>query len=338
MIAFVRGKSSGPDLQKLEEPQIQNPDDVKIKILYSTLCRDDMHVDDKFNMFGYGIIGHEAAGLIVEAGANARTHGFRPGCHVTLIPFDSCGTCKHCISQNPQNCPEAHLLDGVLCEFVVRNFRNLILLPDWLSIKQASILEPVADILSALEKVTIDFSSDILLIGSGFLGLITIHILYMMGVKRIVAVEPLEERRKLAVKHGATAACDSGSSDLQLKLLKNTDFQGFDLVIDTSARADIFDFALPCLTHGGTFLLLAYKDVQLKLELPVFQMYSCNVKLIWSVFCNHKNLHSAMHIIRRLKLDRLITAEYAFENVQQAYNRYLGTEEIKIGVYFPRPA
>lgn len=111
--------------------------------------------------------------------------------------------CKHCISQNPQNCSEAHLLGGVLCEFVVRNFKSLILLPDWLSIRQASILEPVADILSALEKVTIDFSSDILIIGSGFLGLITIHILYMMGVKRIVAVEPLEERRKLAIEHGA---------------------------------------------------------------------------------------------------------------------------------------
>lgn len=335
MIAFVREKNSHPSLLKIEEPQIQTPDDVKIKILYSTLCRDDMHTSDDFNMFGYGIIGHEAAGLIVEAGTNAQTHGFCPGCRVTLIPFDSCGTCKHCISQNPQNCSEAHLLGGVLCEYVVRNFRSLILLPDWISIRQASLLEPVADILSALEKITIDFSNDILIIGSGFLGLITIEILHMMGVKQIVAIEPLKERRKLAIEHGATAAYDSNASDLQLKLLKDTDFQGFDIAIDTSARADIFDFALPCLTHGGTFLLLAYKNVQSKLSIPILPMYSCNMKIIWSALCNHKSLHSAMHIICRLKFDRFITAEYPFRDVHQAYHQYLGTEEIKIGIYFP---
>lgn len=335
MIAFIREKSSGPHLKKVEEPRIQSPDEVKIKISYSTLCRDDMDIYDEFNMFGYGIMGHEAAGIIVEAGANAQMHGFYPGCRVTLIPFNSCGTCRHCISQNPQNCSEAHLLGGVLCEFVVRSFRNLILLPDWLSLKQASLLEPVADILTALEKVTIDFSNDILIIGSGFLGLTAIQILHMMGVKKIVVVEPLEERRKLALKHGATLAYDSQAPNLQLTLLKATDFQGFDLAIDTSARADIFDFALPCLTHGGTILLLAYKNVQSKISVPILHVYSQNMKLIWSALCNIKSLHSAMHLIQRLTLDGLITAEYPFENAWQAYHRYLGTEEIKIGIRFP---
>lgn len=42
-----------------------------------------------------------------------------------------------------------------------------------------------------------------------------------------------------------------------------------------------------------------------------------------------------MHLIHRLKLDGLITAEYPFENAWQAYHRYLGTEEIKIGIRFP---
>lgn len=334
MIAFVREKDTHPNIQKIDEPQIQGEDDVKIKILYSTLCRDDMHAHDTFNMFGYGIIGHEASGIIVEAGSNARTQGFIPGRHVTLIPFASCGICKHCISQNPQNCSEAHLLGGVLCEFVVRNFKNLILIPDWLSVKQASLLEPVADILSAFEKVTIDFLNDILVIGAGFIGLTVIHILHMMGVKKIVAVEPLEERRKLAIQYGAAAAYDSEVSDLQLMLLKDTDFQAFDFVIDTSARADIFDFALPCLTNGGTFLLLAYKDVQLKINIPILHMYSHNIKVIWSALCNNKSLYSAMHLIARLKLEQLITAEYPFQSVEQAYNQYLGTDEVKVGIYF----
>lgn len=335
MIAFIREKNTEPRIQKIEEPQIQGPDQVKIKILYSTLCRDDMHVSDDLNLFGYGIIGHEAVGIIVNAGKNALSHGFCIGNLVSLLPFSFCGSCKNCRMQKPQNCTEIQLLSGVLCEFVVRDYKTLVPVPDGMSLRQASIIEPVADVLSALEKISVDFTSEILIVGAGFLGLVTIQILYMLGVKKIVVTEPLSERRELALKYGADEVFDSSLSNLQLELLKSTDFQGFNVVIDTSARTDILDFALPCICHGGTFLLMAYNDILAKIKLPIIQMYSYNIHLIWSALCDVKSILSAKHLIQRLKLDRLITAEYPFSNVYQAYHTYLGTDEIKIGIHFP---
>lgn len=334
MQALIRKKGAQPKLASIDEPEISHSDDVKIRIEYSTLCRDDMHVSDDFNIFGYGVIGHEASGVIVDAGNEAKRHGFLPGNRVTLMPFDSCGHCRHCLAQHPQYCLEAHLAPGVLAEYVVRKYEKLIPLPDSISFRQACLLEPVGDVLEALGKVKIDFSSEVLLVGAGFLGQVVLRILRMLGVKQIVVVEPIATRRQLALRYGADAAFSSNSPDLQVNLLKLTSFRGFDLVIDTSARSDIFDFALPCLTHGAVFLLLAYNDVHAKLTLPVLHMYSGNMQVLWSSLCGKEAMESAIHIVERLNLEDLITAEYPFRKSAEAYQAYIGTSEIKVGIQF----
>lgn len=334
MMALIRRKGALPTLQSIQEPGIQSPDDVKIQIMYSTLCRDDMRTSDEFNVFGYGVMGHEATGVITDAGSRAQSHGFRPGCRVALLIFESCGKCKNCLSQKPQYCAEVHLAGGVLTEFVVRKFNQLILLPEWLSYRQASLLEPVGDVLCALKKAEIGFNSDILLIGSGFLGLVTIRILHMLGVKKIAVIEPLPERRRMALQNGADITFAPDDPDLQVSLLKATDFQGFDTVIDTSARPDIFSCITPCISSGACFLLLAYTDVHEKVSLPVLHMYSRNMRVIWSSLCSKRDMEAAIHITYRLKLDELITAEYPFSKSDLAYQEYLGTDELKIGILF----
>lgn len=333
MLALINEKGSGASLRSIDAPEIRTQEDVKIKIQYCTLCRDDMHVSDSFTLF-YGIVGHEAAGIVEEAGAEAELHGFHPGARVVLFPIYSCGKCAYCLSQQPQYCLEAHLMQGVLAEYVVRSYKQLIPLPDRYTFQQGCLLEPVGDVLDAVQRVEPTFSSDVLLFGGGFFGQIMLRVLLSFGVKQVVVVEPLEDRRQLALRYGAAAAFDSDDPDLQVKLLQCTGFRGFSLVIDTSARTDVFDVSLPCIAHGASFLLAAYNDVYAKLSLPVIHMYTGNIKIIWSCFCGMNTMESAMHIIERLRLQDLITVEYPFAKSDQAYRRYLRTDELKIGIAF----
>lgn len=332
MKALVRTLDSRIQLQNILEPQIQHDDEVKIQIVYSTLCRDDMWDDPNNTFHREGIIGHEATGIICDTGHEASMHGFKKGDRVAISPFEACGICKNCIEQKPHYCSSARLSTGLIAEYVIKKHTQLIKISEDISFPQASLIEPVGDILEALEKLNIKFSNRILLIGAGFTGLTFLKLLRLRGVKNITVIEPLAERRDIALTYGADYVLKPFDENLSINLLKATNFECFDYIIDTSAHLETINSTLPSLIRGGSILLFAYNNPQAKLILPYFNMYMTNVNLIWSCMCSHQNMIAAIDIIKRLELQKLITAQYPLQNGVYAFNRYLTTKEIKIGI------
>lgn len=334
MRALVRDQNLQLEMKTMEAPAVLSSDDVKIKVAYATFCRDDMLVSkDALDVFGgFGVVGHEASGTIVESGDLARQMGYLPGFRVSIMPFLSCGSCPRCLARQPQYCPEGRISNGVIAEYVVRKYRQLIKMPDGLSFKQGSLMEPVGDVLEALGKLRLNFHSEVLIIGGGFIGQIFLRLMRLRGVHRVAVIEPIESRRRLALSHGADATYGPTDPSLQVKLLEQTDFRGFDVVIDTSADVEMPELVFPCLARGGTLLLFAYSDTQSRLSFPSLNAYASNTQILWSCFCGLEAMEQAAGLISRLNLDSLITAEYTLEKSVEAYTRYLGTDEIKIGI------
>lgn len=334
MRALVRNPNLQLEVKTVEEPAIVSSDDVKVKIAYATLCRDDMHVNrNELDIFGnHGVVGHEAAGTIVESGELAQQMGYLPGERVTVMPILSCGNCPRCLARQPQYCPETRISNGVIAEHIVRKYRQLIKIPDNLSFKQGSLMEPVGDVLEALSKLKLNFHSDVLIIGGGYTGQVFLQLARLCGVHSITVIEPIEARRRLALSYGADAVYGPSDSNLQVRLLAQTDFRGFDTVIDTSADVEMPEFIFPCLARGGTLLFFAYSDTQSRLTFPSLNAYTSNIQILWSCLCGIDTMERAGDLISRLKLDSLITAEYTLEESVQAYTRYLGTDELKVGI------
>lgn len=333
MLAFVRNSNYENLLTKLPEPYVLNEDDVKIRMEYCSFCRDDMRINDNFNVFGkIGTIGHEGAGVIFELGKQAKEAGFKIGDRVSMQFIDSCGTCKNCLSQHPHLCPEAKISDGVLSDYTIRKFRQLIKVPDDVSFKQASLIEPVSDVIEAISKLSIDFQSDVLLIGSGFIGLIFIKLLKAKGVKTITVIEPIEYRRKLALEYGADFVFSPAEDNLELKIMEISEFWGYDIAIETSSLPSMIEKLHTYMMAGGTILVFTYSDLQDKICFNSFNIYRKSLSLIWSCLSNVKNMNTAAALIKKFSFEKLITAEYPFSQCQQAYEKYLGTSEIKIGI------
>lgn len=332
MMALVKTAPTAVELKEVPEPCIQQNNEVKVQIVYSNFCRDDMWPDELSGFGSPGIFGHEAAGIIVEAGKNAQMLGFLPGDRVAINPLSACGHCKKCMAQQEQYCPEASITTGLMAEYVVKNCAQLIKIPDSMTLQQATLIEPIGSVIEAVEKLHIDFFSEVLLIGGGFIGLAFIKLLRLHGVKRISVIEPVEERRRLALEYGADNAFDPDDSELQVKLLNDTDFNGFDVVIDTSAKQHMIEFGLNCLIQGGTIRCFAYQDLQSKLHLPYFNLYARNISIIWSCMSGRKSMAQAAEVIERLDLQKLITKYYPFSQAVAAYENYMGSEEIKIGI------
>lgn len=335
MRAFIRNEEGKLALKSLPLPIIKEEDDILIQMNYSTICRDDMRVSNDLDIFRRrGIVGHEGSGTISAVGPHAQANGFSIGDRVVLYPLDFCGKCTNCLNGLPQYCPEARLSIGTLAEYIIKKPHQLLRIPQHLSHKQASLMEPIGDIIEALSRIPISFKSRCLIIGSGFTGLSFIRLLKRFGVKEIVAIEPIEIRRNLAIQSGANLAFSPDDRNLAQTLMKKTKYNGFDIVIETSANFKMVDFAIPQAAKGGTLLLFTYYGSQQKLSFHSLNMYASNLTLLWSSLCSLQSMRDAADLINQLHLDELITAEYSLNNVEQAFKIYQTEKELKIGIQF----
>ena len=80
----------------VDDPKIQDPTDVVVKVTTSGLCGSDLHLYEVFGPFleDGDVLGHEPMGTVEEVGPEVTT--LRPGDRV-VVPFNvSCGTCFMC--------------------------------------------------------------------------------------------------------------------------------------------------------------------------------------------------------------------------------------------------
>jgi len=76
----------------IPEPQVLEPDDVKIKVIYTSICADDTAA---FTQFRERVTpGHEFSGIIVDLGKTAAMTGLAVGDKVTGYTWRFCGKCR----------------------------------------------------------------------------------------------------------------------------------------------------------------------------------------------------------------------------------------------------
>ena len=120
------------------EPQIEKPDDVKIRIRNCGICGSEVHAYHGKHPFRIPPIvsGHEAAGDVVEVGPEVKD--FRVGDRVVIEPHYGCGKCWYCQHGLYNVCPDKKVLgaggwSGALGEYVVTPEKTVVHLADELS-------------------------------------------------------------------------------------------------------------------------------------------------------------------------------------------------------------
>lgn len=333
MLALTRGKGYEICLSDIPEPYILKEDDVKIRVLYSSFCRDDMRYLDKLDVFSkIGLLGHEVVGIIEDLGPYAKWSGFSIKDIVVVLPWDFCGKCEQCLSQRVQYCAEAHVVMGTMTKYIVRKSRQLIKIPHDMSYRQAVLMEPVGDILEGISKLPIDYNKEILVIGAGFIGLVFVKLLRMRGVKSITVIEPIVSRRKRAMLYGADYALDPYGKDFHMEVLETREFDGYDIVIETSSNVQMLESSVSFLAKGGVLEIFTYYGSMETISFPSLDMYASNITVLWSSLCSINSMKTAAYLIQKESLDELITMEYDFSHVLQAFEKFKTHDQIKIGV------
>jgi len=274
-VLFEAGKPLEITEVQLSDP---GPREVLIRTAAAGVCRSDLHfADGAWPHSVPTVLGHEAAGVIEKVGS-AVTH-LKPGDHVITFFTVFCGTCEFCVSGRPSLCvdpstrrakgeaPRISLGDGTpVAQFInLSAFAEQMLVHEnaCVAIDKAMPLDRAALLGCAVitgagaifHDSKVQPGESVAVIGAGGIGLSAINAAKIAGAGMIVAIDPVPEKRELAIRMGATHVIDAGDEDVAKQVIKLTN-GGAHYAIEAVGRSSTAELAWNILRRGGTATIL----------------------------------------------------------------------------------
>ena len=109
--------------------------------------------------------------------------------------------------------------------------------------------------IAGVRKTRLEIGESAVVMGLGILGLFAVQFLKAAGAVPIIAVDPVADRRSLALKFGADYALDPTDADFAKKVIKLTD-GGANAAIEVTGVGAALDSVLDCMARFGRVALL----------------------------------------------------------------------------------
>lgn len=244
---------------------VAGPGEVLVAVKACGICGSDVHgMDGSTGRRRPPIImGHEAAGVIAEAGSGV--NGWQRGEAVTFDSTIYCGQCEYCRRGQINLCDRRRVLGvscedyrqhGAFAEWVTVPERILYRLPLGLPFEHAALVEPFAIALHAVRRSPPALNDTVVVVGAGMIGLALIQALSRTGCGRLIAVDVAGDRLALATKLGATDIVNSSVEDPLPAISRLTDGRGSDLAFEAVGVTPTVALALGCVRKGSAVTLV----------------------------------------------------------------------------------
>jgi threonine dehydrogenase-like Zn-dependent dehydrogenase len=247
----------GPERMAIEErpdPGDPGPGDVILQPQAVGICGSEVegYLGHQANRTPPLVMGHEFAGVVVRAGADAAE---LEGARVAVNPLSGCGQCRLCRTGHANLCRDRKLIgvhsDGAFADLVRVPAPSVRALPAEVSARTGALAEPLANGVHAVRLgLAREGVRHAVVLGAGTIGLVTLQAALLEGIEHVAVLEPQPQRRELAVALGAHATY--GSQEEALELVRDaTDGLGADLTLDAVGAEATRRLALDLLRPGG---------------------------------------------------------------------------------------
>jgi len=238
------------DLRVGEEPVPEAGQGMSlVRVTAVGICGSDLHWWDE-GAIGDAVLdhpvvlGHEGAGVIAD--------GPRRGERVAIDPAIACGTCRACRDGYENLCYRIRFAghgetDGMMREFMAWPSGLLHPLPDGVSDAEGAMLEPLGVAVHSADLGHLPFGGTACVVGCGPIGLLLVAVLKAAGASSVLAVEPLEHRRRAASWFGADLVAEPGSPEVALA--------GVDVAFEAAGSDEAIGLALESVRPGGRVVL-----------------------------------------------------------------------------------
>jgi threonine dehydrogenase-like Zn-dependent dehydrogenase len=265
MLAATYTQDEGFRIQEVPRPEI-GADEILLRVRATSICGTDLkivrHGHRKLATGQRIVLGHEFVGEIAQVGAHV--HGYAPGQRVGVAPNAGCGRCNGCIRGQANYCPFYTAFgidrDGshadwvrIPAQFIAQG--NVMPLPDSISDKNASLLEPLSCVVNGVRVLNLELGSTVVIFGAGPIGLMHLMVCRLAGAAQIIVIDPQPERLERARQLGCDVTIDPQQQELFDLVLQWTAGQGADAVITACPVANVQTQAVPLLAPFGRLCL-----------------------------------------------------------------------------------
>src|SRR3990172_11612315 len=294
------------------------------------------------------VLGHEAAGVVVEVGEGVAD--LAPGDHVVSSFVNMCGRCRWCTTGKPHLCDMAAktlytLPDvttpardasgqpvyvfsacGVMAEYATLSVDNLVKIDKDVPLDRAALVScgVMTGVGAVFNTARVEPGATVMVIGAGGVGLNVIQGAAIAGANPIVAVDVAEAKLDLARSFGATHVINGAKEENVVRAAKKLPGGGPDYCFECIGLPKTIDQAFRSLRKGGKAVVVGVTRGEESVAVRPVALTFEEKTLTGSYFGSARPREGfprpvAPYRAGRLKLDELITHRYRIGEAPQAF-------------------
>jgi Zn-dependent alcohol dehydrogenase len=351
---------------EIAELELDHPGarELLVRVRAAGLCHSDLSViDGSRPRVMPMVLGHEAAGEVVEAGVEAE--GFAPGDRVVMSFVPTCGSCGPCRAGRAALC-EPGAAANASGELLAggRRFRDASGAPlnhhlgvsafaDHVVVSAHSAVRVAADlpfdvaalfgcaVLTGVGAVThsagVEVGDRVAVFGLGGVGLAAVLGARAAGAATIVAVDVVPAKLELARELGATHAVLAGAAAVEA--VRDLTGGGADQTVETVGSERVLAEAYAATCRGGTTVTVGLPHPERLLTIPAVSLVAEERTLRGSYLGSCVPARDiprfvALYRAGRLPVDRLLTHRLELDELNQGFDRLARGEAVRQAVVF----
>ena len=275
------------------EPNAPGPRDVVVELGASGVCHSDLSLKNGYVGIMPGtVLGHEGAGTVREVGADVTS--VKPGDRIVASFIPACGDCWFCLHD------QSHLCDnefnvmmsmrgnradgtqymamtglGTFSEAMTCDESSIVKINSDLPDEQLALIGcgVTTGVGAALNTAKVHPGATVAVIGCGGVGQAVIQGARIGGAARIIAVDPVELKRKTAEQLGATDGVDPNQGDPVEQVKALTGGRGVDYAFEVIGLPETTLQAYNMVRKGGTAIMVGMTRADAQVTLPTFDLF-----------------------------------------------------------------
>jgi L-iditol 2-dehydrogenase len=249
------------------------------------------------------VMGHEFSGQVAEVGAGVA--GIEAGDRVAPYPVIFCGDCAPCRRGDVHLCLNKKALgvlscNGAMAEYVSVPSKLLFKLDDSVSYELGSMMEPLAVSYRGVNRAGDVAGKNVLVVGSGTIGLLATAILRTRHPERIFVSDTNDARLDVAKRMGADVVINPRRDNLADIIRRATNGAGADVALEAVGATPTVEQAMAGLRMGGTAVWIGNSAKMIELDMQ--QIVTRELRVVGSFLYSFQEFQEVAEMLNQGKL------------------------------------
>lgn len=334
--------------------------EIRVKLAATAICHSDIfYAQGAWGGSLPAVFGHEAAGVVVEAGAGVSHVAVGDHVVVTLIRF--CGTCPACAEGGQVYCEAVFPLDaqsplskggeplvhglrtGAFAEYVVVEASQAVAIDKDVPFDAASLIAcgVITGMGAVINTAGVTAGKSVVVIGCGGVGLNAVQGARLAGASPIVALDLSDAKLDAALRFGATHVINSGRTDPAAALADITGGRKADYVFVTVGAPKVVEQGISLMKRNGSTVIVGMPASGVMASFDPGWIAADGQRIIGSKMGSSRIRIDIPKIVElykqgRIKLDELISGRYPLSDINAAIAGVVKGEAIRNVIVFPQ--